>query len=92
MVRNLHPGDKWVPGTIIERTGPLSYVVQVAGGQIWRHHIDHLRQMDDSPQQEQMPDKGIYNDILIHFPQSETSTSTDPVTDDTTPTVTKPHQ
>ena len=39
MVRNLHPGDKWVPGTIIERTGPLSYVVQVAGGQTWKHHV-----------------------------------------------------
>ena len=29
MVRNLRPGDKWVPGTIVERTGPLSYLVQV---------------------------------------------------------------
>ena len=39
MVRNLRPGDKWIPGTIIERTGPLSYVVQVAGGQTWKRHV-----------------------------------------------------
>ena len=34
MVRNLRPDDKWAPGTIIEQTGPLSYLVQVSGGQI----------------------------------------------------------
>ena len=34
MVRNLRPGDKWVPGTIIERTGLLSYVVQVKPGNV----------------------------------------------------------
>ena len=49
MVRNLRAGDKWVPGTIMERTGPLSYLVQVAGGQMWKRHIDQLRQMNDSP-------------------------------------------
>ena len=27
MVRNLLAGDKWIPGTIMERTGPLSYLV-----------------------------------------------------------------
>ena len=49
MVRNLHPGDKWVPGTILERTGPLSYLVR---GQTWKRHIDYLRQMTDSPHEE----------------------------------------
>ena len=34
MVRNLRVGDKWVPGTIMEGTDPLSYLVQVAGGQM----------------------------------------------------------
>ena len=75
MVRNLRPGDKWVPGTIIERTG-LLYVVQVAEGQTWKHHVDHLRQMEDSLQQEQMTDEGVTDsDVLIRFPPSETSTS-----------------
>ena len=52
MVRNFCAGDKWIAGTIMERTGPLSYLVQVTGGQMWKRHIDQLRQMDDSPQQE----------------------------------------
>ena len=50
MVRNLCAGDKWIPGIIMERAGPLLYLVQVAGGQMWKCHIDQLRQMDDSPQ------------------------------------------
>lgn len=29
MARNLREGPKWVPGTIIERTGPVSYRTQV---------------------------------------------------------------
>ena len=49
MVCNSRPGDKWVPGTILECTGPLSYLVQVSGGQTWKRHIDHFRQMTDSP-------------------------------------------
>ena len=39
MVHNLRPGDKWVPGTILERTDSLSYLVQVSGGQTWKRHI-----------------------------------------------------
>ena len=33
MVRNLRPGPTWIPGTIVGRSGPLSYVVQVKGEQ-----------------------------------------------------------
>ena len=63
MVRNLHPEDKWVPGTTIERTGPLSYLVQVGGGKTWKRHIDHLRLMSDSPQEEQMTEATKGNPI-----------------------------
>ena len=85
MERNLHAGDKWIPGTIIERTRPLSYLVKVAGRQTWKHHIDQLRQMDDSPQQEQLSkrDKGT----MITFPPSQTADDTEPVNDEPTPAV-----
>ena len=29
LARNLQEGPKWVPGTIVKRTGPVSYKVQV---------------------------------------------------------------
>ena len=35
MVRNLRPGPTWIPGTVVERSGPLSYIVQVRGEQAW---------------------------------------------------------
>ena len=49
MVRNLRPGPTWIPGTIIERSGPLSYVVQVKGEQTWKRHIEHLQEVGDTP-------------------------------------------
>ena len=90
MVKNLRPGDKWVPGTIIEQTGPLSYLVQVAGGLTWKRHIDHLRQMDDSPQQEPMSEEASSDkETMIHFPPSPTTSSTEPTTNETIPPVTE---
>ena len=41
LVRNLRGGPKWLPGMIVEQTGPVSYRVQVSD-QIWRHHADQL--------------------------------------------------
>ena len=92
MVRNLRPGDKWVAGTIIERTGPLSYLLQTVGGQTWKRHIDHLRQMDDSPQQEQTTKEESTNKetINIHFPPSQTASNTEPANDELTQSVIKP--
>ena len=92
MVRNLHPGDKWVPGTIIERNGPLSYLVQAAEGQTWKRHIDHLRQMDDSPQEEQMAESNNDTETLIRIPPSQTASNTEPSNNNSTPAVTESTQ
>ena len=44
MAMNYRDGDKWMPGTVIERKGPFSYIVQMETGAIWRRHIDQLRE------------------------------------------------
>ena len=44
MARNYRDGDKWTPGVIVERKGPLSYVVQVNSGLLWRRHVDQIRE------------------------------------------------
>ena len=41
LARNLKGEPKWLKGTIIEKTGPVSYKVQV-GDRIWRRHVDQL--------------------------------------------------
>ena len=45
-VRNTRRGmKKWVPGTMIRRLGPLTYLVRV-GRQLRYVHIDHLLQTE----------------------------------------------
>ena len=48
LARNLREGPKWLPGTIIEKTGPVSYRVQVRD-QVWRRHTDQLLSSQLSP-------------------------------------------
>ncbi|XP_050553385.1 uncharacterized protein K02A2.6 [Spodoptera frugiperda] len=35
-------GGKWLPGTIVEQTGPVSYKVDVGRGESWRRHVDQI--------------------------------------------------
>ncbi|XP_069140969.1 uncharacterized protein [Argopecten irradians] len=35
-------GEKWIPGTIESKTGPLSYRVNVGNGAVWRRHTDQI--------------------------------------------------
>ena len=48
--RNYRGGSKWVPGTLVARRGPLSFVVQVNDGVQWHRHVDQLVESPDSPQ------------------------------------------
>ena len=52
MARNYRDGPKWIEGVVIERKGPLSYVVQVDHGMLWRRHIDQLRTGPTTMQQQ----------------------------------------
>ena len=51
LVKNLRGLPKWLPGKMIERTGPLSYRVQVQG-QIWRRHTDQLLATGEYPRRD----------------------------------------
>ena len=42
-IRNFQAGDKWVPGVISKKTGPVSFVVQLSDGRERRCHQDQLR-------------------------------------------------
>ena len=43
MVRNFRPGATWIPGVIIRKLGPITYLVNVQGKLCWKRHIDHIR-------------------------------------------------
>ena len=42
LVRNYLGKQKWVPGKVVSRDGPVSYTVQVESGK-WRRHIEQIR-------------------------------------------------
>ena len=42
-VRNYSTGPKWLSGRVQRRTGPVSVLVKLSNGQIWRRHHDQLR-------------------------------------------------
>ena len=51
MAKNLRPGAAWVPGLVVERVGPLTYLVQVDDGGLWKRHIDHLHEQSGTLQE-----------------------------------------
>ena len=77
LVRNLREGPRWILGTVIERRGPLSYLVQVASGQVWKRHIDHLLKTIDSPQKEEEEEEEPESN-LPHHAQPESNLVPDP--------------
>ena len=40
MARNFRGGPKWLPGVVAEVKGPLSYVIQMKNGTMWRRHVN----------------------------------------------------
>lgn len=42
LVRDYRGDCKWAPGVIQSKTGPVSYTVEMASGQIWRRHADQV--------------------------------------------------
>ena len=42
--RNLREGQHWISGKIVDRQGPLLYIIRLPNRNMWRRHIEHLRQ------------------------------------------------
>ena len=43
LVRNHRDGPDWIPGTIIEVLGPVTYLVETDSGQKWKRHADQIK-------------------------------------------------
>ena len=44
LVKNFFQGSKWVLGTVKEKVGPLSYMIELSNGMVWKRHIDHIQE------------------------------------------------
>ena len=65
MARNFRSGPDWVPAVVAAKLGPLSYLVETDGKQLWRRHVDQLKSRSTSPvslpqsdSENQWPDAG----------------------------------
>ena len=69
MVQNYRDGTKWMAGVVLQSCGPLSYLVKTGGGQIWRRHIDHIRdnQLENATTSSEcvIPDDAIIYQFLM---------------------------
>ena len=62
-VRNTRGGvEKWVPGTVIRRLGPLTYLVKV-GRQLRYVHVDHLLRTERENSEEVLDEEG-FDDVF----------------------------
>ena len=43
MVMNYRSSDKWIPGTVLKKLGPVTYCIEIDNGKIIKRHIDQLR-------------------------------------------------
>ena len=46
-VRNYRSTIPWIKGWILERSGPLSYTVAIAGNVIWKRHVSQIRAAEE---------------------------------------------
>ena len=43
MVRNFSAGPDWVPGVVAQRLGPLTYLIDILDGRLWKRYVDHIK-------------------------------------------------
>ena len=82
-VLNFRPGEKWIPGKIIESTGPISFRIQLQNGHVLRRHQDHLRHRMERFEQMSAETASDENETLtdmtsVGTPAETTSTPEEP--------------
>ena len=77
MVRDKRPTalTAWIPGVVVQQKGPLTYIVKVCDGKMWKRHIDHLRLSSPQDMQE---DSAPYSSAPTVLPAARVDPSTPP--------------
>ena len=76
MVRNFQEPNKWIPGIILKKLGPVTYQVEIANGRILKRHIEHLILRRESSSVSTAPDTTQLDSAvrdIYHYPQDETT-------------------
>ena len=78
MAKNFDSGDSWIAGVIAQQLGPLTYLVDVSGGRLWKRYVDHLKEFNPPP-----PSSTIVpeTEVDIDLPPFSTSIRAEDVSD-----------
>ena len=55
MAKNFGPGDSWLRGVVARQLGPVTYLVNLTGGRLWKRHLDHLKELSTPPIHQMIP-------------------------------------
>ena len=96
IVHNFREDNSWIRGKIVDKLGPVSYLVQCHDGAMWRRHIDHIQrtaitqQLGDSTSANQDSDETFMADSTPEVTSTNnkeatpSATPSDSVSDDVT--------
>ena len=85
MARNMRSGLDWVPAVLIERLGPLTYLVETIDHLLWKRHIDLLRELKKVNSQAVTPQSTGSDPSDLDMPLGDTASIGTPPEDVTTP-------
>jgi len=72
IVKNFsNTGKKWLQGHIIKAVGPLSYVIKLNDGRIFRCHVDHLRKCTSPSNKADFVNDSAQDFSDVAFPDTE---------------------
>ena len=87
MVRNHRDGPDWMPATVIEVLGPITYLVETDSGQKWKRHADQIKDwLSPAPrvaQETEQPNSDVDSDTF-ETASEVSGPEPDPSTDDPT--------
>ena len=77
-MKDLPSGSSWIPGIVLDKRGPRSYLIELQTGCVVHRHIDHIRSRTKTVNDESQESED-WTDSLI--PTSEPVTPELPTTD-----------
>ena len=65
MAHNFGEGLKWLPGTIYQQHGPVTFEVKLEDGRLWKHHTDQLKLQEQNHSSE--PEGHLSSDCEMDY-------------------------
>ena len=66
MVNNMGTGPRYIPGMIIQKLGPVIYIVGVSAGRTWKRHSDQIKSISYKEGEVERNDR-VTSDLSLSF-------------------------